>query len=199
MRSTNTGCSVVGGLSNKQKAFVREYLIDLNATQAAIRAGYSQKTAKAIGHENLTKPDIQAAIQEAQKEAQKRAEVTLDDILNEYKRIAFSGMSKFLRVSPDGDPIVDLSACTPQDLDLLAEATVEDFTEGRGEDARDVRRIKIKPLDKMKALEVLGKHLGLADRSAEKQTDTLAAAIREINARGSAAPIATAQPDDEDE
>ncbi len=63
-------------LTDKQAAFVREYLIDLNATQAAIRAGYSANTARAIGSENLSKPDIAEAIAEA---AQKRAEETSID------------------------------------------------------------------------------------------------------------------------
>ena len=186
----------MGDLSNKQKAFVREYLIDLNASQAAIRAGYSQKTAPAIGHENLKKPDIQAAIQEAQKAAQKRAEVTLDDILYEYKRIAFSGMSKFLHVNGDGDPKIDLTGCSPDDLDLLAEATVEDFTDGRGGGSRDVRRVKIKTLDRLKALETLGKHLGLGDKAAQERTNTLADAFRQAGIKPQSMPIATAQDDE---
>lgn len=70
-------------LKGKQQAFVDEYLIDLNATQAAIRAGYSKNTARSIGQENLTKPDIAKAIKEHQLKAQKRSETTLDDILNE--------------------------------------------------------------------------------------------------------------------
>lgn len=53
-------------LNDKQKKFCNEYLIDLNATQAAIRAGYSEKTARSIANENLTKPDIQKYIQELQ-------------------------------------------------------------------------------------------------------------------------------------
>jgi phage terminase small subunit len=52
------------GLTRKQKRFIEEYTVDFNATQAAIRAGYSERTARAIGSENLTKPDIEAAIQE---------------------------------------------------------------------------------------------------------------------------------------
>lgn len=56
----------MAGLTDKQQRFVDEYLIDLNATQAAIRAGYSEKTAYSVGHENLKKPEIQKAIQEAQ-------------------------------------------------------------------------------------------------------------------------------------
>ena len=51
-------------LTDKQEMFCREYLVDLNATQAAIRAGYSDKTARSVGNENLTKPDIEKRIQE---------------------------------------------------------------------------------------------------------------------------------------
>ncbi|MDG6275037.1 terminase small subunit, partial [Glaesserella parasuis] len=61
--------------------FVEEYLIDLNATQAAIRAGYSEDTAKEMGYENLTKPHIQKAIQEAQNKRAERVNVTQDDVL----------------------------------------------------------------------------------------------------------------------
>lgn len=185
-------------LSNKQKAFVREYLIDLNATQAAIRAGYSQKTAPAIGHENLKKPDIQAAIQKAQKEAQKRTEITLDRVLQEMAKVAFSDLRKVL--GPEG---VLLDPSEWDDETAGAIASLEVVTVPAGKDAEGnptIERVhKIKAWDKMAALEKLGKHLGLADRSAEKQIDTLAAAIREINARGSAAPIATAHQDDEDD
>lgn len=70
-------------LSDKQQRFIAEYLIDLNATQAAIRAGYSQSTAGAIGHENLTKPEIVAAIAEAQAERSERTNITADDVLRE--------------------------------------------------------------------------------------------------------------------
>ena len=54
-------------LTKKQKAFIQEYLVDLTATQAAIRAGDSKKTAYSIGQENLSKPESQQALQEAQK------------------------------------------------------------------------------------------------------------------------------------
>lgn len=68
-------------LTPKQQRFVDEYLIDLNATQAAIRAGYSEKTAYSIGDENLKKPDIKKAIEQAQQERQKRTLVTQDDVI----------------------------------------------------------------------------------------------------------------------
>ena len=68
-------------LTPKQQRFVDEYLIDLNATQAAIRAGYSEKTAYSIGDENLKKPEIKKAVEQAQQERQKRTLVTQDDVI----------------------------------------------------------------------------------------------------------------------
>ena len=72
----------MANLTPKQQRFVEEYLIDLNATQAAIRAGYSEKTAKSIGQENLTKPDIAKAIQEAQESLSNKTQLTVDMIVN---------------------------------------------------------------------------------------------------------------------
>ena len=77
-------------LTAKQQCFVAEYLVDLNATQAAIRAGYSEKTARAMGHENLTKPDIEEAIAEALKERRLRTEITQDRVLEELAAIGFA-------------------------------------------------------------------------------------------------------------
>ena len=72
----------MANLTPKQQRFVEEYLIDLNATQAAIRAGYSEKTAAAIGAENLIKPNIQKAIEEAKNQVSKRTELTVDMVVN---------------------------------------------------------------------------------------------------------------------
>ena len=72
-------------LTDKQKMFVKEYLIDLNATQAAIRAGYSESTAKEIGCENLTKPNIAEAIQEAMSERSEKVEIKAEDVLTGIK------------------------------------------------------------------------------------------------------------------
>ena len=71
----------MANLTPKQQRFVEEYLIDLNATQAAIRAGYSEKTAKSIGQENLTKPDIAKAIQEAQESLSNKTQLTVDMVV----------------------------------------------------------------------------------------------------------------------
>ena len=177
--------------ADKQEDFAREYLIDLCAKRAAIRAGYSPRSAEVTGHRLLRKAKVQALIQKGREEAQKRNEVSLDEILQEYKRIAFTGMSRFIKINDEGEPVVDLSDCTPEDLDLLTETRLEAFNENDGQ--RQVYRVKIKTMDRLKALETLGKHLGLREKSKEDTQDRLTLALIEISKRGSAAPIATAR------
>ena len=77
-------------ITAKQRRFCEEYLIDLNATQAAIRAGYSARTAKAIASENLTKPYIAAEIAAAFAARSERTEVTQDRVIEELALIAFA-------------------------------------------------------------------------------------------------------------
>ena len=85
-------------LTARQQRFVDEYLLDLNATQAAVRAGYSARTAGAIGYENLTKPQIGSAICEAQAERARRTRVTADDVIRELWGIATRSDSDRTRV-----------------------------------------------------------------------------------------------------
>ncbi len=84
---SGTARTLMATLTPKQAKFVDEYLIDLCATKAAIRAGYGEKTARKIGSENLSKPDIQAAIEEAQKAASVRTQITVDEVLKRLLEI----------------------------------------------------------------------------------------------------------------
>lgn len=89
-------------LTPKQSLFVKEYLVDLNATQAAIRAGYSKKTAKSIGQENLTKPDVAAEIERAKQKRTNKVEITAEYVLrriNEEANYFDEGASHSARVS----------------------------------------------------------------------------------------------------
>ena len=70
-------------LTAKQELFIREYLVDLNATRAAIRAGYSENSAQEIGNENLRKPQIKSAIDEEMAKRTKKVEVTIEDVLKD--------------------------------------------------------------------------------------------------------------------
>lgn len=148
-------------LRGKQQRFVDEYLIDRNATQAAIRAGYSPKTATAIGAENLTKPNIQKAIELGEAELAERTKITQDRVMRELEKIGFSNMLDYITITNEGDPVTDFSTLTRDQAAAISEIVVEEYTEGRGEDARNVKRTKFKLSDKRSALVDMGKHLGM--------------------------------------
>lgn len=146
-------------LTERQKRFCDEYLIDLNATQAAIRAGYSKKTAKVIGSENLTKPDIAARIEKRRAAQIKRTEITADRVLLELARIAFVDGSAFATITARGKV-----KFTPTDeLTNDQRAVIAGVKNGKF-------GTEIKTNDKVRALELLGKHLGLFD-SGSLQSD----------------------------
>lgn len=84
-------------ITPKQQRFVEEYLVDLNATQAAIRAGYSRKTARQIGEQNLSKLDIQSAITKAREKRSERTQITVDRVLEEIARIGMGDVRKLFR------------------------------------------------------------------------------------------------------
>jgi phage terminase small subunit len=137
-------------MTKKQKLFIEEYLIDLNATQAAIRAGYSPSTAKQIGNENLTKLDIRAHIDKAMAERSKRTGINADRVVQELAKIAL--VNAIDVIDPKTATIKD--GALPEDTAAIQSVKVKTF----GEDGLE-REIKM--ADKIKALELLGKHLGM--------------------------------------
>lgn len=152
-------------LTAKQAAFVREYLIDLNATQAAIRAGYSERTARQTGAENLSKPYIAAAIQEGQDARAERAEIDADRVLSELARIAFVDIGDLFEWDeertcfvPSKDLTVDQRAAVQS---VKAETTRHTFDDGTVETKI---KLELKTHDKLGALREIGKHLGIAQR-----------------------------------
>lgn len=136
-------------MTKKQKRFVEEYLIDLNATQAAIRAGYSPATAKEIGCENLTKPNISAAISQAMAERSRRTGINQDRVLQELARIGFAKITDV--VDPDTARI--RSDASDDDLACIQSIKIKPNEFGTE------REVKL--YDKKSALVDLGKHLGL--------------------------------------
>jgi len=140
-------------LTEKQKRFCEEYLIDLNATQAAIRAGYSAKNANNIASENLAKPNIRTHIDEALAERSKRTGINADRVLRELARIAFV----------NADEVIDTRTATVKEDatkdDTAAIASVKVKTVDGDEFSSTEREIRF--ADKLKALEMLGKHLGM--------------------------------------
>lgn len=144
----------VAKLTAKQAKFAQEYLVDLNATQAAIRAGYSPKNASRIASQLLDKTHVAAALQKAMQKREKRTEITQDRVLGQLAKIAFADMKDFADWNPDG---VRLRPSEDVDGTLVAEVseTTSEFAGGSS------TTVKIKRHDQMKALELLGRHLGM--------------------------------------
>lgn len=117
-------------LTEKQKAFVQEYLVDLNATAAAKRAGYSEKTADRIGPELLGKTCVSEAIQKAMQSRQQRTQVTQDMVVQEISKVAFK-------------------------------------------DAADFAESELKYANKLKALDMLARHVGLYAEGANIPKDEI--------------------------
>lgn len=140
-------------LTEKQKRFVEEYLIDLNATQAAIRAGYSPNTARDIGCENLAKPNIRACIDKEIAERSKRTGINQDRVIRELARLAFVNANDVI----DMEEATLKDGATEDDTAAIASVKVKTIPTKEGEGIE--REIKL--TDKLKALELLGKHLGM--------------------------------------
>lgn len=162
-------------LSPKQKLFVSEYLIDLNATQAALRAGYNAKTARSMGCENLTKPNIQACLQAEMSKRETRTEITQDRVLKEYARLAFLDPRKFFNKNGSLKSVVDLdddTAACLAGMDVISRSTME------GDEPEQIKKIKI--IDKKGALDSVAKHLGMFDRKETGEADKMIDVFREL-------------------
>ncbi|WP_404989298.1 terminase small subunit [Clostridium culturomicium] len=140
-------------LTEKQKRFCNEYLIDLNATQAAIRAGYSTDSAKEIGSENLTKPNIRACIDAEIAERSKRTGVNQDRVIRELARLAFVNATDVINLNQ----ATVIENANEDDTAAIASVKVKYIPTSEGEGVE--REIRL--TDKLKALELLGKHLGM--------------------------------------
>ena len=139
-------------LTVKQQCFVSEYPIDLNATQAAIRAGYSAKTADQQGSRMLANVKVQQAIAEAMAERSKRTGVNQDRVVLELAKIAFVKMTDI--VNDEGEIRPD---ATDDDLACIESVKYKRSDSDTG--SSEEREVKI--ASKLKALELLGKHLGM--------------------------------------
>lgn len=140
-------------LTKKQQRFVEEYLIDLNATQAAIRAGYSINNADKIGSELLGKNRVSQAIAKTMAERSKRTGINQDRVILELAKIAFVKITDVVNdeceIKPDA---------AEDDLACIESIKVKQIPTKSG-DVGIEREVKLSP--KMKALELLGKHLGM--------------------------------------
>ena len=165
---------IVADLTERQKRFADEYLVDLNGKQAAIRAGYSERTAEAQASRLLSNVKVQHHIQKRRKERVERTEITQDMVLFELAAIAFSNAADYAQVvekeatlqTEDGDEIQVLD----KDGNPVMYRTVEpvltaDLTDRQKRALSVIKKgrdgFEIKPYDKLRALELIGKHIGM--------------------------------------
>lgn len=162
---------VMPKLTEKQRRFVEEYLIDLNATQAAIRAGYPAKSASEQGYQLLRKTSVSEAINRAMAKRSRRTGISQDRVLEELAVIAFSNGSDFARVvnKPEldkfGQIIIDPSTGevrTYTDVELIP---TDELSPEKQRAIANIKQskygIEVTTCDKIKALELIGKHLGM--------------------------------------
>ena len=151
-------------LTAKQRAFVREYLLLRNATQAAINAGYSEKTARAMGCENLTKPNIVRLIKAKEKKLDDAVEFGIKEWRQDLINIARADIGDFMDITPTSISLKDgINDMPPEKRRLIAEAS-ENITQG------GVGSQRLKLNDKNKAYDMLGKHLGAYEKDNDQQS-----------------------------
>lgn len=166
-------------LTAKQRLFVAEYMVDLNSTEAARRAGYSERTANKIGPELLGKTSISDAIKVAMENREKRTLVTADAVVAELAKIGFANMQDYIK---EGFSVADIQALSREHAAAIQEVTINETVAGDSDIL--TRNIKFKLADKRAALVDLGKHLGIfeANNKQKNQGDAIAAVITEIQA-----------------
>lgn len=180
-------------LTDKQERFCNEYLIDLNATQSAIRAGYSENTAYAIGSENLKKPEIQERIQELNKARVERTEISQDKVLKEFAKIAFIDIREFydingrLKLPHD---LSDAAAASLSGIDI-DEIWGSDMM-GNKEKIGETKKVRLH--NKISALENLGKHLGIFEKDNDQSKPTNIINFQPI-VHSSGVPLASTEQD----
>jgi phage terminase small subunit len=159
-------------LNEQQARFCGEFLVDLNAAAAARRSGYSLAAAKEVGHRLLTLPHVRAEVDRLKAERAEGLRLKAEDVVRELAKLSHANMMNYVRKLEGGLATVDLEHVDHDLGAAIQEMTVEEFTDGRGDEARPCRRIKIKLADKTRALELLGRHLALF---VEKHEVTVAA------------------------
>jgi len=174
-------------LTPKQARFIDEYMIDLNATQACIRAGYSAKTADRIGPELLGKTCVQGALAVRMKKREERTEITQDKVLSELAKIGFADIRKAVQWGSDLQVIDQETGETAiaNGVSLVDSAKIDSDTAAAiSEISQTAQGIKIKLHDKRAALVDIGRHLGIFnDKLNITVTDALAERLSRAKGR----------------
>lgn len=141
--------------TRKQRAFCREYAIDHNGTQAAVRAGYSKESASGTASRLLAEPHVQTEIQRLEDDAAERAAITVDDIVDAYRQIAEFDISSIFEWTTDGR----LTIRSFEDVPRAALGCIRSIEQKETKDGLPILSVSF--YDRTQALNQLGKHLGM--------------------------------------
>lgn len=156
-------------LNDKQERFCREYVIDLNGTQAAIRAGYSENTANEQAGRLLVNVSIQERIAELKAEIGKRLDITADMVVQELAKIGFSNMNNYIN---NDFTFKSLDEITVDQSAAISSIEVSEFSGGKDNRASETK-IKFRLHDKRAALVDLGKHIGIFEKDNRQKSINL--------------------------
>jgi phage terminase small subunit len=150
-------------LTPKQSRFVEEYLIDLNGRKAGMRAGYSAKTAEVQASRLLRNAKVRTAVKEEMQARSRRTGITADRVVLELEKLAFSNIFDFIEVHTDGSVHIDLLRATRDRAAAIHEVTVRGSSEASSNEGGSIKltRIQLQLCDKLKALNMLARHLGM--------------------------------------
>lgn len=179
--SKNSTKRTVVKLTSKQAKFIDEYMIDLNATQAAIRAGYSKKTAKVIAAQNLSKLYIAEEIKKRQAKISEKLQVTQERVISEYAKIAFVDPAELF---DDENNLIPIKQLPPEVSAAIGglDQVIRKYGKGNNETEEHTKKIKL--IDKKGALDSLARHLGLFEKDNNQKTDPIARVLAEVAKRG---------------
>ena len=174
--------------NSRHDRFCREYIKDLNGTRAAIAVGYSAKTADRAASRLLSNVEVRALLAKLTKKHADKLDLSAEKVLAELSSMGFSNMLDYMKVTEEGGAYVDLSSLTQKQAVAIQEVTVDEYVEGKGKHARKVKRTKLKLVDKIRSLELLGKHLKLFTERVEVTgmaglADAIAEARKRANMR----------------
>ena len=151
-----------GKLTDKQKRFVEEYLICLNATEAAIKAGYSKKTAYSQGQRLLKNVEVQKVVSEKQNKLQDKLEVTQERVIAEYAKVAFSQLPGIIHYKDGSITIENFDKLTNEQKACIKKFKFTTVYEiGADGEPVPINKVTIDLHDKLKALDSLARHLGM--------------------------------------
>lgn len=165
MQNVTIGKAEFRALDAQEEMFVNEYLVDFNALRAARAAGYSKacSNTRSASWTRLDgpKPHVGRAIRTAMQNRANRLNVTTDAVISELAKIGFSNMMNYINFDDRGVPFFDLTNLNHTTAAAIKSLVIEEFVEGRGENKREIRKVKLELYDKKAALVNLGQHLGI--------------------------------------